>query len=387
MGMDPLGPASVALVASTTPALREGWENVQSGSARGMKACLARFGLWCASWFYGVGCRFHRLAYTLGLKRIEKLPVPVISVGNLTAGGTGKTPMVAHIAQRLRDEGVSVTILSRGYGTAAGNANDEALVLSELCPDVPHLQGADRLALGQTAIDELGASLLLLDDGFQHHRLARDLDIVLIDATCPWGHGYLLPRGLLREPRSALRRSQVIVLTRCDQVAKPALEALRQQITRLAPGIPVLESIHRPSGLSQTDHDEVMPCAWLNGRTVAAFCGLGRPEAFKATLESLGAHVTEWRTFPDHHEYSRDDIRSLGEWAASLPESTPIICTHKDLVKIQMPSLAGNALFRLDVVLELQDSNSTLDALIGSLAQRALEIEDERQEVDEETTP
>jgi len=387
MGMDPLGPASIALVASATSASSGGWECVQSGSAKGVKASLARCGLWFASWCYGIGCRVHRLTYTLGLKRTGSLPVPVISVGNLTAGGTGKTPMVAFVAQRIRDEGASVTILSRGYGATTGNSNDEALVLSEICPDVPHLQGADRLALGQTAIDELGASVLVLDDGFQHHRIARDLDIVLIDATCPWGYGHLLPRGLLREPRSALKRANVIILTRCDQIQPQALALLKQQVMRSAPSIPILESAHKPSGLSRTGHDEILPPEWLDGRPVAAFCGLGRPEAFRKALELLGARVIEWRTFPDHHPYNRDDIRSLSDWAAGLPDGTPVICTHKDLVKIELPNLAGSALYRLDVTLELADRHNVLDSLIDPLVHRALQIEEAREEFEDETTP
>jgi tetraacyldisaccharide 4'-kinase len=323
----------------------------------------------------------------LGFKKTGSLPVPIISIGNLTAGGTGKTPMVALVAQRLRDEGASVTILSRGYGATAGNSNDEALVLSEICPDVPHLQGADRIALGQTAIDELGASVLVLDDGFQHHRIARDIDIVLIDATCPWGHGHLLPRGLLREPRSALKRANLIVLTRCDQIQPQALASLSDQVKRAAPGIPILESAHKPSGLSRTGHDDVLPSSWLEGRSVAAFCGLGRPEAFRKTLEHLGARILEWRIFPDHHPYNRDDIRSLSEWAAGLPEGTPVICTHKDLVKIQLSHLAGSALYRLDVSLELQDNNNVLDSLLSPVVHRALEIEEAREESEDETTP
>lgn len=387
MGMDPLGPASVALIASTSSALSGSWECVQSGSATGVKASLARCGLWFASWFYGIGCRVHRLAYMLGFKKTGILPVPIISIGNLTAGGTGKTPMVAFVAQRLRDEGASVTILSRGYGATAGKSNDEALVLSEICPDVPHLQGADRIALGQTAIDELGASVLVLDDGFQHHRIARDIDIVLIDATCPWGHGHLLPRGLLREPRSALKRANLIVLTRCDQIQPQALASLSDQVKRAAPGIPILESAHKPSGLSRTGHDDVLPSSWLEGRSVAAFCGLGRPEAFRKTLEHLGARILEWRIFPDHHPYNRDDIRSLSEWAAGLPEGTPVICTHKDLVKIQLSHLASSALYRLDVSLELQDNNNVLDSLLSPVVHRALEIEEAREESEDETTP
>ena len=184
----------------------------------------------------------------------------------------------------------------------------------------------------------LGASVLVLDDGFQHHRLAKDLEIVLVDATCPWGHGHLLPRGLLREPRATLRLADAVILTRCDQVNPRALASLKAQVERLAPGKPILASTHQPASLTRLGADP-LPAEWLKGRNVAAFCGLGRPAAFKGTLEASGARVVAWREFPDHHAYGRDDIRSLREWAESLPEGTPVICTHKDLVKLRVERL------------------------------------------------
>lgn len=381
-----MGPVSVALVASASSAVHR-WEDVLSGAATGPFAALKRWGLWLASLAYGIGCRWHRLSYRLGLKRTFRLPVPVISVGNLTAGGTGKTPMVAWVASHLREEGAMVTILSRGYGAIEGATNDEALVLSDLCPDVPHLQGPDRVLMGLTAIGELGASVLVLDDGFQHHRLAKDLEIVLVDATCPWGHGHLLPRGLLREPRATLRLADAVVLTRCDQVSPEALVGLKTTVERLAPGKPILLSTHRPASLTRIGTDPLV-AEWLKGREVAAFCGLGRPAAFKATLEATGARVIAWREYPDHHAYGRDDIRSLREWAECLPEGTPVICTHKDLVKIQLSDLAGQPLYRLDIVLDLQDPTGVLPGLIAPLARRAHQIEEERDEqLDEEMAP
>jgi len=334
-----------------------------------------------------MGCRWHRLSYRWGLKRSFRLPVPVIGIGNLTAGGTGKTHMVAWVAKNLRQEGVMVTILSRGYGAIDGTTNDEAMVLADLCPDVPHLQGPDRVLMGLTAIGELGASILVLDDGFQHHRLAKDLEIVLVDATCPWGHGHLLPRGLLREPRATLRLADAVILTRCDLVNPLALSTLKTRVERLSPGKPILVSTHRPASLTRLG-DEPLPAEWLKGRDVAAFCGLGRAAAFKATLEATGARVMAWREFPDHHPYGRDDIRSLREWADSLPEGTPVICTHKDLVKIQLPELGDRPLYRLDIVLELQDPSRVLPGLIEPLARRAREIEGERDEhLDEGMAP
>src|SRR5207302_183443 len=155
--------------------------------------------------------------------------------------------------------------------------NDEALVLEENLPDVPHLQGADRAALAATAVEELESEVLVLDDGFQHRRLARDLDVVLVDATDPWGGGHLLPRGLLREPPRGLRRAGVVVLTRCDQVGAGERARLREAVARLAPGVPLVESRHRPVGLVNAGGVEAA-LDLLHGRPAAAFCGLGNPD-------------------------------------------------------------------------------------------------------------
>lgn len=373
-----MGPASVTLAASALPGI-DRWEDVLSGAAKGPVASLKRWALWAASLAYGIGCRWHRFSYQFGLKRPFQLPVPVVSIGNLTAGGTGKTPMVAWVARLLREEGLMVTILSRGYGSVDGAANDEALVLADLCPDVPHLQGPDRAVMGLTAISELGASILVLDDGFQHHRLKKDLEIVLVDATCPWGHGHLLPRGLLREPRAVLALADAVVLTRCDLADGRSLDELRRKVGRLAPGKPVLLSNHRPASITR-ESGETRPADWLKGREVAAFCGLGRPAAFRATLEAAGARVIAWREFPDHHPYSRDDIRSLREWAADLPGETAVLCTHKDLVKVRLDELAGKPLWRLDIALEISDPEQALPRLLAPLARRADEIERRRDE-------
>src|SRR5262249_9121751 len=150
-----------------------------------------------------------------------------------------------YVAGFYRRDERRVAVLSRGYGSAGGR-NDEALVLEENLPDVPHLQGVDRVALARTAVEELESEVLVLDGGFQHRRLARDLHLVLIDATEPWGYGYLLPRGLLREPRSSLRRAGLVVLTRCDQAGADRVAALRREVRRYAPAVPVVETQHGP---------------------------------------------------------------------------------------------------------------------------------------------
>src|SRR5262249_45410270 len=251
------------------------------GAGAGLWPRMQRAGLRTLSLGYRLGVAMRNKAFDRGWLAIHKAAVPVVSVGNLTLGGTGKTPCVEYVARFYRQLDLRVAILSRGYGSGQGR-NDEALLLEEALPDVPHLQGPDRVALARAAVEELESEVLVLDDGFQHRRLARDLDLVLLDATCPWGHGALLPRGLLREPASALRRAHAVLLTRCDQVGPEARQAIRSRVARLAPGVPVLESVHRPEGL--VNGGATADLDLLRQRPVAAFCGIGNPEAFRRTL-------------------------------------------------------------------------------------------------------
>jgi tetraacyldisaccharide 4'-kinase len=338
-----------------------------SGRRRGLTPALLRRGLWLASLPYAavVWCR-NRL-YDRGWRAVVRTTVPVVGVGNLTVGGTGKTPCVEFIARYYRGLDRRVAILSRGYGREAGR-NDEALILEENLPDVPHLQGADRAELAQVAAEELESEVLVLDDGFQHRRLARDLDVVLIDCTNPWGHGALLPRGLLRESPRELRRAGFVLLTRCDQAGPGAVTAIRERLARLAPGVPVGESAHRPAELIGAE-DRRADLESLRGRPVGAFCGIGNPDAFRTTLERLGAVVADFRTYPDHHPYQRADVDSLREWARGLPAGAAAVTTQKDLVKLRLPRLADRDLWavriRLDVTAGREELERRLRAVVG----------------------
>jgi tetraacyldisaccharide 4'-kinase len=329
-----------------------------SGQRRGPWPALLRGGLWLASLPYGLAVRLRNGMYERGWKERHKAPVPVVSVGNLTVGGTGKTPCVEHVARFYRGRGLRVAVLSRGYG-AGGGRNDEAMVLEENLPDVPHLQGPDRAALAAAAVEELESEVLVLDDAFQHRRLARDLDVVLIDATNPWGHGHLLPRGLLREPPSGLRRAGAVLLTRCDQVSGDERGRLREMVARLAPGVPVAETTHRPVGLG--NGDRVAALDRLRGRPAAAFCGIGNPEAFRRTLHDLGAEVVAFRTFPDHHPYARADVDDLRAWARQQAMDCVVVTTQKDLVKLRLSDLGGRELWALRIQLHVEAGKDEFD--------------------------
>lgn len=345
------------------------WESwfhaLVSGQARGPKAVLQRAGLRLLSWPAALGIWTRNQLYNRRWRQIHQALIPVISVGNLTMGGTGKTPCVEWVAGYLSEQGHRVAVLSRGYGQQQG-PNDEALVLEENLPDVPHLQGADRVALAQLAIEELESEILVLDDGFQHRRLARSLDLVLVDATNPWGHGNLFPRGLLREPLSSLRRADAVILTRTDLVDPASLKAIRQRIERVAPGVPIFESIHAPRCLvnaeAQTKSIAEIP------RISAAFCGLGNPEAFRETLRRLDREPTSWRTFPDHHSYTRQDVEELERWGEEAPGDGIVLTTQKDLVKLRLATLGGRPLWALRVGLELTVGGDQLRQMLDRVA-------------------
>jgi tetraacyldisaccharide 4'-kinase len=341
----------------------ETWHEIVRGDRRGVVAGLARCGLRVASWPYGLGVRTRNALYNRGWKQISRSTAPVVSIGNLTLGGTGKTPCVEYVGRLFSDRDVRVTILSRGYGSEAGR-NDEAMVLEENLPNVPHLQGADRVTLAIMAVEELEAELLILDDGFQHRRLYRNLDVVLIDATRPPYGDYLFPRGTLREPASGLKRADAIVLTRCDQVTTEEAKAIRNWLSRGYPGKPVAITEHRPVGLIGGDAEEQLGS--LKSRLVGGFCGIGNPTAFRKTLELLGANVIDFRTFPDHRAYTRDDVDDLIRWANGLPNDAMIATSQKDWVKLRISELAGRPLRAVRIGLAFRDGQHEFDEKLMS---------------------
>ena len=354
--MDAVAPA---IETSTSLPPENNYLALVSGQTHGLWASLQRGGLRLAEMPYAWAMRLRNGLFDSGWKRTHRASVPVVSVGNLTLGGTGKTPCVEYVARFFLERGLRVAILSRGYG-AAGGRNDEALVLEENLPDVPHLQGADRVALAETAVTELESEVLVLDDGFQHRRLARDLDMVLVDATNPWGYGHLFPRGLLRESPAGLRRAQVVLLTRCDQVPAEKRDRLRETVARIAPQAVAAETVHQPLDLQDSDGAS-LPLEHLRERPVAAFWGLGNPKAFRRTLVDLGANVQASRTFPDHHSYSRTDVEALRSWARQLASDAVVVTTQKDLVKIRLARLGERELWALRIRLRVRAGQEALD--------------------------
>lgn len=340
------------------------------GEIGGLWPSLQRGGLRLASVPYGWATGLRNQLYEHGWKASHRAPVPVVSIGNVTLGGTGKTPCVEYVARFYRQQDLRVAILSRGYGSSEGR-NDEALVLEESLPDVPHLQGADRVGLAMTAVEELESEVVILDDGFQHRRLKRDLDLVLIDATNPWGHGYLFPRGLLREPLGSLRRADVVLLTRSDQVAEGTRMRIQETIARCAPDVPVVLTTHKPIELRNCDQ-ATAPLEMLKTRPVAAFCGIGNPDAFRRSLADLGAEARTFQAFPDHHAYTREDVERLRGWARQQAKECLLVTTQKDLVKLRLTHLAGRALWALRICLHVEAGQEVLERNLLSVVRRPL---------------
>ncbi|MEO0529964.1 MAG: tetraacyldisaccharide 4'-kinase [Planctomycetota bacterium] len=350
--------------------------DIVSGRRRGPVAMALRGVMTLAEGPYRAGVWWRNRRYDRVSELVHSAGVPVISVGNLTLGGTGKTPMVKWIARYLRNEGVRVALLSRGYGSEDGRPNDEALELEQSLPDVPHLQNPDRVASARVAVEELAAQIIVLDDGFQHRRMGRDLDIVLLDATEPFGFGRVFPRGALREPARSLERADLVCLTRSNLVDRGRREDVHARVTTLAPDAAWCESITKPTRLiGVTDSDTAQeieePIESLRDRRAAVFCGIGNPEAFLATLRDLGANVVAYTEFADHHRFSRGDVERL-ERTALDADADLLVCTHKDLVKVGVPALGDVPLRAVAIEAELSVGGDALEVRLKELARRAL---------------
>lgn len=295
---------------------------------------MLRLALASLAWPYSAAVRLRNSSFDCGLRTVKRVGVPVISVGNITTGGTGKTPIVALVTSILQQAGKRPAIVSRGYRADATGTNDEKRVLDQLCPGVHHVQATDRHAAAGEAIERHGADAIVMDDGLQHRRLHRDLNIVLIDACNPFGYGYLLPRGLLREPLTALRRADVVLITRCDLVDAARLREIESRVVSVSPQLQdsMLHTRFAPVTLSGHSGDK-MPIATARGRRVFLMSALGNPEAFESTCRAVGLVVTGHSIFPDHHHYSDSDLDSIrNELRNSSAEL--LVTSWKDLVKI-----------------------------------------------------
>jgi tetraacyldisaccharide 4'-kinase len=320
--------------------------------------------------------------YGAGILPATRAEVPVVSVGNLAVGGAGKTPVVLALAGRALDAGRRPAVLSRGYGASrtddrvvsdgtrvlldAAEGGDEPVLLARRLPGLRVLCGADRGALAGRAV-ALGADLLLLDDGFQHRRLVRDLDVVVLDAANPWGNGHCLPRGPNREPPSALGRAGLVWLGHADRASREALERLRE-LARRHTGRGPVESRHAPRDLADGRLERRYPLEDIAGRPVGLLTGVARPDSVRRTVEGLGARVVHESPFPDHHRFTKSDIREALD-AASRAGAALLVTTEKDAVRLP-PSSAGDERLRaLRIDVEILAGEAELRSCLDDLFQ------------------
>ena len=344
------------------------FRDLVSGRRQGIAAAVLRGGLRLAEVFYAGAVRWRNRRYQSGAAVVHRMNVPVVSVGNLTLGGTGKTPMVEWLARWFRARGVRVAIVSRGYGAGVDARNDEALELARKLPDVPHVQNPDRVAAARRLIVEFQSQVILLDDGFQHRRIGRDLDIVLLDALEPFGFGHVFPRGTLREPIDGLRRADVVALSRANMLDAGQREVIWQTVHRYAPQAICAEVVHAPRTLLAASGRQE-PLESIRGLAVAAFCGLGNPAGFRHTLETCGCRLAAFREFPDHHRYTLADVESLSTWAEGMDVSA-VLCTEKDLVKLSVDQFGSRPLWALGVGLEFLAGQQALEAELSKFVGR-----------------
>ena len=408
-----------------------------SGRRRGIAAKLLRGGLQVASRGYASVMSLRNLAYSKRWLQVHQVSVPVISLGNITTGGTGKTPMAAWLANWLVSQGCKPGLLSRGYrslnqksyrtveeshfvdnvptvdasqcekdapvlntsctthgslvgevgrvrgltppespvqrekdepilnptcdahGPSVAGGNDEKLVLDRLCPGVPHLQQRDRVTSAGRLIAEFGCNVLLLDDGFQHRRLYRDLDLVLVDALKPWGYGHVLPRGLLRESMSALRRADLVVITRADQCSADQLQALRDELRQIRGCSDCAEIAFKPTQLVDVNW-QPHALSSVAGKKAFAFCGIGNPDGFRKTVSSLRVNCDLIQGFPDHYHYQMNDLVKLAKTARENSVDV-VFTTQKDIVKISTDAWDGPPLFAVEIGVEFIHGRELLE--------------------------
>jgi len=321
---------------------------------------LVKGALLLLSWVYGSAVRLIDLAYRSGIRKVTAVPAPVVSVGNLTLGGTGKTPFAVFLADHFLAGGKRPAILTRGYG------GDENRMLKDEIAGVPVLAGQDRVKNALKAASS-GSDVLILDDGFQHRRIARDLDILMIDGVRPFGNGRLFPRGTLREPASALERADILVVTKCDMISEAEKDRITGRLRGALPGKPLVLARHRPTFFSDAT-GAAYPPEHLSGRKVCLVSGIADADYLAYIVEKLGAGIAARIDFGDHHRYSPRDIAEVRR-VCGRSGAEAVITTRKDQVKLReldIPDLEGR-LYVLNVVIDIIEGKEKLVAGLNSV--------------------
>ncbi len=329
-------------------------ENVLQGKDRSATATLLRGLLTPLALLHQAGLEAYLLPFRVGARKPYRLPVPVVAIGNLSSGGTGKTPMAVLVAQTLQADGLRVALLSRGHGGTGERgrearvvsdgetifltpreAGDEPVLLARLLRGIPVIVARDRRVSGRLAVERFAPDVIVCDDALQYWQLHRDLDIVLLDARRPFDNGYVLPRGLLREAPSRLARAGIVVLTRADRADAAALDNAKSLVARYAPRASAFTAIHAPVGWVRANSDNApLPPNALCGQTVTGFAGIADGAAFAETVTRLGARLAHFDAFWDHYVYDAATIASVADTAQRSPHVSAVVTTEKDLVKV-----------------------------------------------------
>lgn len=360
------------------------WRRLVSGEERAWWAGPARSGLWALSGIYAGIVSGYRAGFDLGLLKTTRLPCPVLGIGNITVGGTGKTTTVRWLIRRLQEWGVHPAVLSYGYRAGASKkernavtvvagpegirtpvslSGDEPQMLARSLPGVPVLIGRKRIYSGQQAWDEFRSDVCVLDDSFQYWRLEKDLELLLVNATQPFGYGHLLPRGMLREPLRGLRRAGGVILTHAAAVSAEERTRLRAQIEKLKPGIAIAEAVHEPVRLRDHHTGAVLGVEILKTGRWAALSGLGQPESFENSLVQLGAREPMPVRFRDHHGYTAEELEAVRA-RVRIEGLAGIVTTEKDAVKIPAEWLDGCPCAVLEVDLRFLAGQDAIEQLL-----------------------
>ncbi len=346
------------------------------------KNAIGRGVLLAASKLYGAGAWMSRAAYDNGWKTAKSVNSRVVCIGNITAGGTGKTTAVLLAATALAKEGIRVAIVSRGYKRQQKTegpvvlfdnpdadwrmAGDEPFMMSRVLSQykVPIVISPNRAEAATEALRRFKSQIILLDDGLQHHRLHRDANIILVDAKNPFGNKELLPYGILREPMTALKRASLVVLTHCDQVSERCLEDIKDEIRLHNDMVDILESVHEPEYYFDLCNTKKVDLAAIKG-PAACFCALGHPETFEKTLENLGLTLAQKWRFPDHQFYTEENLRTFEETRGGLP----LITTFKDFVKFpdNWREILTKDVYVLSVNLKIRGGEAEMDKFTDTL--------------------
>jgi len=322
-------------------------EKIINTGKPGILLSLALLPLTAASFIYALIITIRSSLYKLGILKSYHADCKVITVGNLTVGGTGKTPTVCMIAEYLKKEGIKTAVVCRGYRgketdtpqivsdgkkilSDSESAGDEAYMLAKKLSGIPVIAGKDRVAASKLACKHFNTEIIILDDGFQHLRLKRDIDVVLINSSNPFGNGFLLPRGILREPLKALKRAGIVLLTKTDPI-KGDRSSLENRIRVHNRKAPIFNSFYKPANIVNFLNGKSIPVDFMKDKKIACFCSIGDPESFIFILEKMGLTLSEKIIFPDHHQYSSYDYNRIKKLSEKFDY---LITTEKDIAKI-----------------------------------------------------